>query len=79
VASILFQGSHGSDDPTLAAMPFIGANGAIEAGHQASIVLIAEATLLMKDVIADAITPVGFPPLNEHIAKAIASRIPIHI
>jgi hypothetical protein len=33
----------------------------------------------MKDVIADAITPVGFPPLKEHIAKAIENRIPIHI
>jgi uncharacterized protein involved in oxidation of intracellular sulfur len=79
MATILFQGTHGSDDPTMAAMPFIGANGAIEAGHQASIVLIAEATVLMKDVIADAITPVGFPPLQEHIAKAVANRIPIHI
>jgi hypothetical protein len=33
----------------------------------------------MKDVIADAITPVGFPPLKERIAKAIENRIPIHI
>ena len=79
MASILFQGTRGSDDPTLAAMPFIGANGAIEAGHQASIVLIAEATVVMKDVIANAITPVGFPPLKEHIAKAIENHIPIHI
>ena len=79
MASILFQGTHGSDDPTLAAMPFIGANGAIQAGHQASIVLIGEATGLMKDVIANAVTPVGFPPFKEHLAKAIENRIPIHI
>ncbi len=63
MASILFQGTYGSDDPTQVAMPFIGANGEVEAGHQASIVLIAEATLLMKDVIADVITAVGFPRL----------------
>jgi len=79
MASILFQGTRGSDDPTMAAMPFIGANGAVAAGHQASIVLIAEATVLMKDVIANSITPVGFPPFKEHLAKAIENGIPIHI
>ena len=36
MASILFQATYGSDDPTRATMPFIGANGAIEAGHQAA-------------------------------------------
>ena len=43
MAKLLFLGVHGSADPTNAAMPFIMANGAVQAGHEAQIVLANEA------------------------------------
>ena len=39
MAKLLFMGVRGSADPTNAAMPFIMANGAVQAGPEAQIVL----------------------------------------
>lgn len=79
MAKFVYLSSHGSDDPTRAAMPFFLANGAIEAGHQAEVALIGEAVYLMKDVVANAIQPVGWPSLKELLAKAIQNGIAIHV
>ena len=53
MAKLLFMGVHGSADPTNAAMPFIMANGAVQAGHEPQIVLANEAVDLMSGVIAE--------------------------
>lgn len=34
MAKLLFVGTYGSDNPTRAAMPFMSAAGALEAGHE---------------------------------------------
>ncbi len=60
-------------------MPFLGALGAIEAGHQAEIMLIGEAAYLMKDYIVEQIDGVGWPPLTELWPKIIDQGIPIHV
>ncbi len=52
MAHILYYGTHGSDEPTRAVLPFHMAKGALEAGHTAEIALIGDATFLMKDAIA---------------------------
>jgi hypothetical protein len=41
--------------------PFLGANGAVEAGHQAEIHLLRDAVVLMKDAVANGVVPVGWP------------------
>lgn len=79
MASILFGGSFGSDDPTRATLPFLGAVGAIDAGHEASVSLVAEATYLMKDSIAEQINGVAWPPLVELLQKSIDHGIPIYV
>jgi predicted peroxiredoxin len=48
MATILYVGTAGSDDPTRAGFPFNFALGAIEAGHQAEIFLAGEAAYLMR-------------------------------
>ena len=48
MAKLLFMGVRGSADPTNAAMPFIMANGAVQAGHETQIVLANEAVDLMS-------------------------------
>ncbi len=65
MATLLYNGTHGPDDPTRATMPFLMAKGAIEAGHEAGIILMGEAATLIKDSIASQVQGIGVPPLKE--------------
>ncbi len=79
MAKELFIGLHGSEDPTKATFPFLMANGALESGHQAGIILVGDAVVLMNDPVAAHVQGVGFPPLKELMAKVIAAQVPIFI
>ena len=79
MSTILYTGSFGSDDPTRASLPFVAALGAVDAGHQAQIALLGEATYLIKDVIAEHVTGVGFSPLRELLPKVIEHGIPVYV
>jgi predicted peroxiredoxin len=76
---LLIKSAWGSDDPTKAAFPFLHANAFAEAGHEAQIFLLGEAVSLMRTPVANAIVPVGWPPLAEILAKTRAHKIPIHV
>ncbi len=79
MATILFSSTYGTDDPTRATLPFLAALGALEAGHQAQILLQGEATFLMKDYLAAQIHGVGWPPLSELLSKVFDQGIPIYV
>jgi predicted peroxiredoxin len=79
LATILYVSTYGSDDPTRATLPFVAALGALEAGHNAQIFLAGEATFLMKDVVAEQVHGVGWPPMKELLHKAIAQNIRIYV
>ena len=79
MGKVLYSSTYGSDDPTRASLPFHMALGAIEAGHQPEIALIAEATYLMKDAVAETIQGVGMPSFKELLAKVIENKVPIHV
>src|SRR5438874_7903944 len=49
MAKLLITGTHGTDDPTRASMPFHLAKGAKEAGCDVEINLAIDAPLIMKD------------------------------
>ena len=55
MAKILYQGTHGTDDPTRASMPFHMALGAVEAGHTPEIGLAGDAVVCIKDNIIDSV------------------------
>ena len=74
---IMMKSAWGSDDPTRAAFPFAHGLVLAEAGHDVQIFLLAEATALMRKSLAEAILPVGWPPLSETLQKVVARRIPI--
>ena len=76
---VLLKSAWGSDDPTKAAFPFLHANAIVEAGHQAQIFLLGEAVSLMRDPVASAVVPVGWPPLGEILPTTIGHGIPIHV
>lgn len=74
---LMMKSAWGSDDPTRASFPFVHGLALAEAGHEVQIFLIGEATYLMRKETANAIMPVGWPPLSETMAKVVAKRIPI--
>ncbi len=79
MARILYMGSNGSENPTKSVFPFILANGAVEAGHQAEISIFGDAVVLMKDVVANNVAPMGWPPLKEILVKTISNKVPIYV
>jgi len=79
MSKILVKSAWGSDDPTKAAFPFLHANALAEAGHEVQIFMLGEAVSLMRDPVASAVVPVGWPPLVEILRATIALGVPIHV
>lgn len=75
---ILLKSAWGSDDPTKAAFPFLHGDVLSEAGHEVQIFLLGEAVSLMRKSVANAVVPVGWPPLAEALSKIVAKKIPIY-
>jgi predicted peroxiredoxin len=68
----------GSDDPTKAAFPFSHGLALAEAGHEVQIYLLGEAVVLMRKVVADAVTPVGWPAVGDFLNKLTAKHVQIY-
>jgi len=77
--NVLIKSAWGSDDPTKAAFPFLHANAFAEAGHATQIFLLGEAVGVMRSCVAEAIVPVGWPPLAAILARTLELNIPIHV
>ena len=75
---ILMKSAWGSDDLTKAAFPFLHGDALSEAGHEVQIFLLGEAVSLMRKSVANAVVPVGWPPLSEVLSKIVAKKIPIY-
>ena len=75
---IMVKSAWGSDDPTKAAFPFLHGDALSEAGHEVQIFLLGEAVSLMRKSVANAVVPVGWPPLSEALSKIAAKEIPIY-
>jgi predicted peroxiredoxin len=75
---ILLKSAWGSDDPTKAAFPFLHGDALSEAGHEVQIFLLGEAVSLMRKSVANAIVPVGWPPLSDVLSKIVVKKIPIY-
>ena len=65
MSKLLYIGTHGTDDATMATFPFLMAKGALDAGHETGIILMGEAARLIKDDVVAQIHGVGVPPLKE--------------
>lgn len=79
MADLLFVGTHATDDPTKAALPFLSATGALANNIDVAIALLAEAPYLMKDEIARTVFPVGFKPLTELMQQCREAGVPIYV
>ncbi len=79
MATILFTGTYASDDPTRAVLPLLSARGALEAGHEAEVALMGEAVYLMKNEVADACNPVGWPNLGQVLRDIVGQGVRFYI
>jgi predicted peroxiredoxin len=75
---IMMKSAWGSDDPTRAAFPFLHGLALSEAGHTVQIFLLGEAVSLMRKSVANAVVPVGWPPLAETLTKVVARQVQIY-
>jgi predicted peroxiredoxin len=79
MAKILVVGTHASDDPTKATLPFVTAIGAIGAQLDCTIALVGEGTSLAKEAIAKSIHGVGFAPLTELVPKIREGNVRVFV
>jgi predicted peroxiredoxin len=70
---ILFQCTHGPEDPERATLPFVAANVAANAGQQAIVVCTVDAVWLGTRGGADAVAANGLPPLASLIPEFVAN------
>ncbi len=75
----LLLGLCGSENPTRANFPFVWAAALKDAGNEVRIELAGDATVLMRTPVSDSVTPVGWPPFKEALAKVIELKIPIFV
>jgi len=75
----LLVGLVGSENPTRANFPFVWASALKTAGNDVRIELAGDATVLMRTAVSDSVTPVGWPPFREALAKVVEHKIPIFV
>jgi predicted peroxiredoxin len=76
---IVAVGTHATDDPTRASLPFITAAGAVAVSKKVAVALLGDAAYLAKPVVAGSVQRVGFPPLAGVIEGLLAARVPIYV
>lgn len=76
---LLYVGLHGTDDPTLATLPFLVATGAATAEIDCCIALVGEGAMLARPGMIDAVHGVGFPPLAELWQKVRDAQVPVYV
>ena len=76
---LMYVATHGTDDPTLATLPFLTATGAGSAEIDCCIALVGEAAGLVKPGMIDAVHGVRFPPLRELVEKVRDFNIPVYV
>jgi predicted peroxiredoxin len=77
---ITYFASAGTSDATRASIPLhLAANGSIEIGQEASIVLGGDATELLLDDNVERTEGVGVPPVRELLAKLRDHAVPVFV
>jgi predicted peroxiredoxin len=79
MATFIISGSRGTDDPTMATLPFMAAKVAKEQGHEVVLWLWNEAVTLGRKGTADHVTGVNLTPMKDLLAVVQAANIPIWV
>lgn len=79
MTKILAITTHATDDPTLCTAAFVTATGALDAGIEVGIALVADGAYLTKGEIVKSIHGVGFPPLSEVMERVLEGNVPVYV
>jgi uncharacterized protein involved in oxidation of intracellular sulfur len=79
MATFIISGSRGTDDPTMATLPFMAAKVAKEQGHDVVLWLWNEAVALGRKGVADHVTGVNLTPLKDLLAAVQTAHIPVWV
>ena len=79
MATFIISGSRGTDDPTMATLPFVAAKAAKEQGHDVVLWLWNEAVTLGRKGTADHVTGVNLTPLKDLLTAVQAAKIPLWV
>lgn len=79
MATFIISGSRGTDDPTMATLPFVAAKAAKEQGHDVVLWLWNEAVTLGRKGTADHVVGVNLTPLKDLLVAVQAANIPIWV
>jgi len=76
----LYMATAGSSDPTRASIPLhLAVNGSLEVGHEVRVVLVGDATELLKPSVREHLAGVGVPPVRDLFAKARDHDVPVYV
>ena len=79
MATFIISGSRGTDDPTMATLPFMAAKTAKEQGHDVVLWLWNEAVTLSKKGVVDHVIGVNLTPLKELLAAVQTAGVQIWV
>lgn len=79
MATFIISGSRGTDDPTMATLPFMAAKTAKEQGHDVVLWLWNEAVTLGRKGVADHVTGVNLVPLKDLLAAVQAAGVQVWV
>lgn len=79
MAKFIISASRGTDDPTMATLPFMAAKAAKEQGHDVVLWLQNEAVVLGRKGVADHVTGVNLTPLKDLLAAVQGAGVSIWV
>lgn len=76
----IYLATTGTSDATRASIPLhLAVNGSLEIGHDVDIVLLGDATDLLKSDVRDGLAGLGVPAVRELFAKARQHEVPVYV
>jgi len=76
----LYVATTGAADPTRASLALhVAANGSVEIGDEAAVVLMGDATELVAEETLNGLEGVGVPPARDLMAKLLEHAVPVYV
>lgn len=79
MSSLLVHITHGPEAPTRAALGFLVARAAVEAGHDVTVFCAGDGAYLIKDEVIDSAKGIGTGALSETVPALVEAGVPIYV